>query len=147
MTRHEAHARTGGVSVAHDACLPMMWLSAVGTTAADVAAPIAGIGIGGTFGAADPHRGTRAGSNSASHLSVVFPPAADDATATTASAAATLAASSSPRMEVDNADGATAASALAADAGVGIVTRTRVRPRPPLLLPSSEGRKISKKSK
>ena len=111
----------------------MIWLSAVGTTAADVAAPIAGIGIGGKFGAADPHRGTRAGSNSASHLSVVFPPAADDATATTASVAvaATLAASSSPRMAVETADGATTAAAPAADAGVDIDTGIRVRPRPP----------------
>ena len=109
----------------------MIWLSAVGTTAADVAAPIAGIGIGGKFGAADPYRGTRAGSNSASHLSVVFPPAADDATATAASVAATLAASSSPRMAVETADGATTAAAPAADAGVDIDTGIRVRPRPP----------------
>ena len=70
--------------------------------------------------AADLHRGTRAGGNSASRLSVTAPLAADDATATVASVAATLTASSSPDVTVGTADGATAVAASAADTGMDV---------------------------
>ena len=87
---------------------------AVGTTA-DVAAPI--VDIDDTFeGAADPHRGTRADGNSASRLSMVTPPAADDATATAAPVAAALL---EPRAVTD---GERRNAASAADTGMDIDT-------------------------
>ena len=81
---------------------------------------------------ADPHRGTRAGSSSASHSSVMPPPAADDATMPTVSAAATLADSSSPDVTVDTADGATATATSAADTGMDV----DMGPVPPVIAPT-----------
>ena len=113
---NEAHSRTDDDSVAHamgdDVAVDM-------TT--DVAAPAGD--ADGTFGSAHPHRGTRAGSCSASHLSTMATPPTDgDTTETAAPAAKTVAASPPPDMTVGTADGATAAAAFAVDTGVDVDT-------------------------
>ena len=84
---NEAHSRAGDVSVARGMCDGV----AVDMTA-DVTAPV--VDTGDTFGAADPHRGTRAGGDSASQLSMATPPTAGDTTETAAPVATTLAAPS-----------------------------------------------------
>ena len=105
----EAHPRTDDASVTHD----MRDDAAVDTTTVAVAAPIADTGA--TFGAADPHRGTRAGGDLVSHLSMTAPPTAGDATEIAAPAATHLAAPFPPHRTGGTADCATATAASTAD--------------------------------
>ena len=70
---NEAHSHTDDVSVAHGMCDGV----AV-DMAADDTAPV--VDTGDMFGVADPHRGTRAGSCPASHLSMATPPTAGEST-------------------------------------------------------------------
>ena len=87
---------------------------------ADVATPV--VDTDDAFGAADPNRGTRAGSYSASRLSMATPPTAGESTKTATPAATNLAAPSPPDMTRVTADGATATAASATDTGVDVDT-------------------------
>ena len=112
----EAHPRAGDVSVARDMCDGV----AVDMTV-DVTAPLV-VDTGDTFGAADPHRGTRAGSCPASHLSMATPPTAGESTEVVTPAATNLTAPFPPDMTGCTADGATATAASATDTGVDVDT-------------------------
>ena len=87
---------------------------------ADVATPV--VSTDDALRGADPHRDARAGSCSASRLSMMTPPTAGQSTQTTTPAATHLAASFPLDMARDAGDGTTAATASATDAGVHVDT-------------------------
>ena len=110
-----AQPRTDDVSVIHGMCD-----DTVAQMTADVATPV--VSTDDALSAADPHRDARAGSCSASRLSMTTPPTAGQSTQTTTPAATHLAAPFPLDMTRDADDGATAATASATDTGVHVDT-------------------------
>ena len=110
-----ARTRTNDVPVIHGMCD-----DTVAQVTVDVATPV--VSTDDALSVADPHRDTRAGSCSASRLSMATPPTAGQSTQTTTPDATHLAAPFPLDMTRDTDDGATAATASATDTGVHVDT-------------------------